>query len=170
MTMALRPGDAFPDLSWPSVNGDRVTPAAEPGWRMVVVYRGKHCPICRKYLKTLDGLLDRFEEASVQVYAVSADPVERAQSEATAEGWRFQVGGELIPDEMRRLGTFVLQPRSLAETDRPFSEPGLFAINPNGATQVIAVSNAPFARPDLAQVLGGLNFIMNKTYPIRGLG
>lgn len=168
--MALRPGDAFPDLSWPSVDGGRVTPAADPGWRMLVVYRGKHCPVCRQYLKTLDGLLDRFEEAGVRVYAVSADPIERAQPEAATEGWRFPVGGELMPDEMRRLGTFVSQPRSPEETDRAFSEPGLFVINPDGATQVIAVSNAPFARPDLEQLLGGLNFIMSKSYPIRGLG
>ncbi len=69
---------------------------------------------------------------------------------------------------MRRLGLYVSEPRSPQETDRPFPEPGLFVINPDHQLQIIDVSNAPFARPDLASLLDGLKFIQDKDYPIRG--
>lgn len=59
-------------------------------------------------------------------------------------------------------------PRSPAETDRHFPEPGVFVINPEGRLQIIDISNAPFARPDLAALLTGLKFIQAKDYPIRG--
>jgi predicted dithiol-disulfide oxidoreductase (DUF899 family) len=59
---------------------------------MVVVYRGRHCPICRTYLKSLDGLYDEFRAGGTEVVAVSGDPREKAESEAAEEGWRFPVG------------------------------------------------------------------------------
>lgn len=135
---------------------------------MVVVYRGKHCPICRTYLENLDGLLDQFKEIRTEVVAISGDPKEKAEAEAQAEGWRFPVGYDLSLDQMRSLGLYISEPRSPRETDRPFPEPGLFIVNPEGNIQVIDISNAPFARPDLDGVLKGLKFIQEHQYPIRG--
>ncbi len=166
--MKLAAGAAFPALAWTAVDGGRVAPAEGTGWRLLVVYRGKHCPLCTRYLGTLNSLLDDYTAARIAVTTVSADPVERASAEASAEGWRFPVGCDLLPDEMRQLGLYVSNPRSPAETDRPFAEPGVFVINPQGATQVIDISNAPFARPDLKGLLAGLQFVMSKDYPIRG--
>ena len=59
-------------------------------------------------------------------------------------------------------------PRNPPETDSQFSEPGLFVINPEGKAHVIDISNAPFARPDLAQVLNGIKFAREKKFPVRG--
>ena len=137
-------------------------------WKMVVVYRGKHCPICRTYLKTVDGLLSQFEDAGTEVVAVSADPKEKAETEVGDEGWRFPVGYDLSQDQMRALGLYISEPRSPQETDRPFSEPALFIINPEGKLQIVDISNAPFARPELNAVLSGLRFVQEKHYPIRG--
>jgi hypothetical protein len=78
------------------------------------------------------------------------------------------VGYDLRPDQMRQLGLYISEPRSPQETDRPFAEPGLFIINPQGRIQVVDISNAPFARPELGGVLKGLKFIQEKQYPIRG--
>ena len=39
---------------------------------------------------------------------------------------------------------------------------------PQGRLQIIDISNAPFARPDLDGLLNGLKFIQEKDYPIRG--
>jgi peroxiredoxin len=165
----LRAGADMPKLSLPRVGGGNMEiGAGGPGWKMVVVYRGKHCPICRTYLKTLDGLLDEFNAANTEVVAVSGDPREKAETETQDEGWRFSVGYDLTVDQMRTLGLYVSEPRSPQETDRPFPEPGLFVVNPHGKIQVIDISNAPFARPDLAGVLRGLKFIQEKDYPIRG--
>jgi len=69
---------------------------------------------------------------------------------------------------MRALGLYISAPRSPQETDRPFPEPALFVVNPQGNIQIIDISNAPFARPDLNGVLKGLKFIQEKQYPIRG--
>ena len=69
---------------------------------------------------------------------------------------------------MQRLGLYISDPRSPEETDQPFAEPGLFVINPAGNLQIVDISNAPFSRPDLDGILGGLTFIQQKDYPIRG--
>lgn len=164
----LAAGSEIPKLSLPKVGGDQVTLGGNGRWEMVVVYRGKHCPICRTYLKTLDGLLDQFREADTSVIAISGDPKEKAESEALEEGWRFPVGYDLSQDQMRQLGLYISEPRSPQETDRPFPEPGLFVINPDDKLQIVDVSNAPFARPALDAVLKGIKFIREKQYPIRG--
>ncbi|MDW5318514.1 peroxiredoxin-like family protein [Rhizobium sp. PL01] len=165
----LMAGTSFPKLSWPTVNGGALNLTEIEGWRLLVVYRGQHCPICRRYLTTLNGLASDFGGAGIKVFAVSADTKAKAETEAQEEGWTFPVGFDLMPDQMNALGLYVSNPRSVEETDRPFSEPGLFVINPDGKVQVIDVSNAPFARPDLSQLLGGLKFVIGNDYPIRGM-
>src|SRR5918994_2410658 len=164
----LQSGSDMPRLSVPKVGGGKLTLGAGEDWQMVVVYRGKHCPICRTYLKTLDGLLDEFKAIKTDVIAVSGDPQEMAERERRDEGWRFSVAYGLTTDQMRTLGLYISEPRSPQETDRPFPEPGLFLVNPQGKIQIVDVSNAPFARPDLKSVLQGLRFIQEKQYPIRG--
>lgn len=164
----LKAGSAMPTLSTPKAGGGELVIGSATGWEMVVVYRGKHCPICRTYLKTLDGLLDQYGEAGVNVVAVSADTKQKAESQAQEEGWRFAVGYDLSLEQMRMLGLYISEPRSAQETDRPFPEPGLFAINPERKLQIVDVSNAPFARPDLAAILKGLRLIQERQYPIRG--
>jgi hypothetical protein len=79
-------------------------------------------------------------------------------------------GYDLSVEQMYRLGLYVSAPRSAEETDRPFSEPGVFVLNPQGQVQIVDVSNAPFARPDLKALLKGVRFVMDKEYPIRGGG
>lgn len=164
----LQAGSDMPKLSLPKVGGGEISVGNASKWEMVVVYRGKHCPICRSYLKTLDSLLDEFRDGDTAVVAISADTKEKAETEAKEEGWRFPVGYGLSQDQMRRLGLYISEPRSPQETDRPFPEPGLFVINPEGKIQIIDVSNAPFARPPLDAVLKGIKFIREKQYPIRG--
>jgi hypothetical protein len=69
---------------------------------------------------------------------------------------------------MRKLGLYISSPRTPPETDRPFAEPGLFLLNPEGKAQIIDISNAPFARPDLAEILRGIKLIKERNMPIRG--
>lgn len=158
----------FPAMSWTRTDGASLDPAAMDGWRLLVIYRGAHCPLCRSYLNTLERLKDGFAEAGVTVAALSSDPGDRAIKEASEEGWTFPVGYDLTEPQMRQLGLYVSSPRSPEETDRNFAEPGLFVINPQGTIQIVDVSNAPFARPDLEGLLSGLKFIIAKDYPIRG--
>ena len=171
MTVAparLPAGSPFPNLTWPTTDGGTLSPNAMKGWRLLVIYRGAHCPLCRSYLKTLEQLQPKFAEAGITVAALSSDPQARATEEAGEEGWTFPVGYDLTPDQMRTLGLYVSSPRSPEETDRNFAEPGVFVINPQGEIQIVDVSNAPFARPDLEGLLNGLKFVIAKDYPVRG--
>lgn len=164
----LAAGSPFPDLRIPRLGGGLLQPASDSGWRLVIVYRGKHCPLCKHYLDTLQGMLGQFAEAGITPMAISADPEEKAAADALAQGWTFSLGYDLSLEQMARLGLYVSSPCSPQETDRPFAEPALFVINPEHAIQIIDISNAPFARPDLAALLSGLKFIRANDYPVRG--
>jgi peroxiredoxin len=164
----LAAGSAFPALSVPRLGGGDIAPAAMQGWRLVVVYRGRHCPLCKIYLRTLDGLMEEFTGAGVSPVALSGDPEEKAAADVAEHGWRFPVGYGLSVPQMRELGLYVSEPRSPQETDRPFPEPGLFLLNPEGRVQIVDISNAPFARPELGGVLRGAKLIQERGYPIRG--
>lgn len=167
-TKKMAAGEKFPMIGWNAVSGDRLVPSNGSGWRLLVVYRGKHCPLCKTYLNTLNEMVGEFQAASIAVFTVSADGKEKAEADVAEHGWTFPVGYGLSVDEMRQLGLYISDPRSPQETDRPFAEPALFVINPAGDTQIIDISNAPFTRPDLKSLLKGLQFVISKDYPIRG--
>ncbi|MBD3625311.1 MAG: AhpC/TSA family protein [Rhodobacteraceae bacterium] len=169
----LQAGEAFPKLNVPQLGGGTLrlgTPAEGRDWQLVVVYRGKHCPICTTYLGELNGLLDEFEELGVDVVAVSGDPEEKARAQMEAVEPRFPVGYDLSVEQMAALGLYISDPRSPQETDRPFAEPGIFVVNADGRIQILDISNAPFARPSLQSLVRGIRFVRNpdNNYPIRG--
>lgn len=171
--LKLAAGAATPNIVVPSIKGGRIDlfSTSEKGrWKMVVVYRGKHCPICTDYLITLNELLPQFEAAGVEVVAVSADSLERAQQQINTVNPSFEVGYDLSIEQMRELGLYISEPRSAEESDRAFSEPGLFIANEMGQVQIIDISNTPFTRPDFGRILMGINFVRNpnNNYPIRG--
>jgi peroxiredoxin len=169
MSEKLGAGAPVPAITLDKVGGGKVTiGGARDKWQLVVVYRGKHCPICKRYLAGLKDLVDGYATAKTDVVAVSGDPREKAESFMAEIQPNFPVGYGLSIADMRRLGLYVSSPRSPQETDQPFAEPGLFVVNPKGEAQIVDISNAPFARPDLAAILKGLQFIQEKGYPIRG--
>lgn len=167
-THKMSAGAKFPPLAWDAAGGTRVAPALDAGWRMLVVYRGKHCPLCKTYLNTLNELLDEFRTSNIAVSVLSADGADKAEAQAAECGWKFPVGYGLSVEQMRQLGLYVSDPRSPQETDRQFAEPALFVLNAQGQVQIVDISNAPFARPDLKSLLRGIQFVMSKDYPIRG--
>ncbi|MEH6526080.1 MAG: peroxiredoxin-like family protein [Sneathiella sp.] len=171
-TDKLAPGSIFPEVIVPTVAGGQVilgkAGSDNDHWQLVVVYRGKHCPICARYLTTLKELESEFGAQGVDIVAVSGDGIEKAKTQVEEGELSFPVGYDLQPSQMEALGLYISDPRSPQETDQPFAEPGLFAIRPDGQIQIIDISNAPFARPDLNSILKGITFIREKGYPIRG--
>lgn len=161
-------GSIFPTMTWAAVDGGKVDIQAQMGWRLLVIYRGKHCPLCKSYLDQLEQMKGQFNHANIYFAAVSSDPKEKAKAEAAECSWTFPIGYDLSIPQMRELGLYISDPRSPEETDRPFSEPAIFVINPQGLVQIIDISNAPFSRPDLSSLLKGLQFVISKDYPIRG--
>lgn len=161
-------GGLFPQYTWASVNGDEVTLSIVEGWKLLVIYRGKHCPLCNHYLAGLEKLKAEYEASGITVWALSADPIERARECKMAQGWTFPVLAGLGEDQMRALGLYMSVPRSPNETDRNFAEPAIFVINPDNRVQIIDLSNAPFSRPDLQALLNGLRYVVANDYPVRG--
>lgn len=169
---ALASGTTFPKMEVAQLGGGTLTLGAPRDgyeWQLVIVYRGLHCPLCKKYLAQLEELQNGYYEAGVDIVAVSGDPEEKAQAMVDEKALTFPVGYGLSVEQMDTLGVYISDPRSPKETDRPFPEPGLFVVNAEGLIQMVDVSNAPFLRPDLEATLGGIKFIRANDYPIRGM-
>ncbi|MDA0702301.1 MAG: peroxiredoxin-like family protein [Proteobacteria bacterium] len=170
MTAKLKSGDQFPEMRLPKAGGGEVAlGGTRDKWQMVVVYRGKHCPICSRYLAKLGGMADRFAATNTELVAISADTAEQAEaSKAEWDTGAVPLAYGLDMAQMRALGLYITEPRGDSETTHAFPEPGLFVLNPEGRAHMIDIANAPFIRPDLEQILGGIGFVQEKNYPIRG--
>lgn len=156
-------------VSFPSVSGDKLITVGgvKDRWTMLIVYRGKHCPRCKRYLNKLNETLAEWT-AIMDVVVVSADTKEKAQADIVEFGWEFELGYGLTVEQMRSLGTYVSKPLSDAETTHSFSEPGTFAIRPDGSLMLVDISNGPAARPDLEELLDGMKFNIENNRPVRG--
>lgn len=166
-------GDTFPSITVAKLGGGELTLGKAEGecdWSLIVVYRGKHCPICTNYLKTLNGLTKELKALKVSVAVVSADSKEQAEMQMELVSPEYPVGYGLSIEQMQALGLYISEPRSEKETDHIFAEPGLFVVNEKGNAHLVDISNAPFLRPDLSMIVGGITFIRNpeNNYPIRG--
>jgi hypothetical protein len=49
-----------------------------------------------------------------------------------------------------------------------FSEPGLYLVKPDQTLFYLSVQNMPFARPQLRDILGAVNFAVKTGFPARG--
>lgn len=169
----LQAGQPFPEIKVAKLGGGSLNlgkPEGRNDWKMVVVYRGKHCPLCTQYLQTLNELTASFNELKVDVVAVSADSAERAAIQLSEVNPSYAVAYDLGIEQMQELGLFISDVRLGMNAERPFAEPGLFVINSEGNLQMIDISNVPFARPDLNSMLMGLRFIRNmkEKFPVNG--
>jgi peroxiredoxin len=169
MSRKIAAGAPMPTLDLSTVSGQSIRiGGSRPAWQLIVVYRGRHCPLCKTYLAKLQSLAPGFKEANAEVVAVSGDPKEKAVADVAEIKLSIPVAYGLSLDQMRALGLYISNPRSPQETDRPYAEPGLFVVNPQGQVQIVDISNAPFARPDLDGILRGIKRIQELNYPIRG--
>ena len=157
-TQKMHPATTFPDVSATLSTGETVSLTnKEEGcdWKMVVVYRGKHCPICTKFLNKLEDYKGRLRELDEHLDDLSIT---------------FPIAYGLSQEDMEKLGLYISKPRSDKETDHNFAEPALFVVNEKNDIHIAEIANAPFVRPDLEQLVSGLEFIRNpdNNYPIRG--
>lgn len=163
------PGSHLNVMSFPKLGGGELTVGGRrENWTLLVVYRGKHCPRCKKYLNILDAMAADWAAAGFDIAVVSADPIEKAQADQEEFGWKFELGYDLTEPQMAQLGLYVTDPLSPNETDRRFAEPGTYVIRPDGSLLLIAISNGPSARPDLVELLDGMIFTKENDRPPRG--
>lgn len=157
------------ELSFPAADGGGSITIGLPRdrWTMLFVYRGRHCPRCKRYLTKLNDALSDWV-AVMDVVVVSADAQDKAIADKQEFGWQFDLCHGLTEAQMRSLGLYVSQPLSEAETTHLFSEPGTFAIRPDGTLMLADISNGPAARPDLEELLDGMKFNIDNNRPARG--
>ena len=172
-TTKIEAGSVFPELRATGLDGSTADIGKITGnatWKMVVVYRGVHCPLCTKYLNNLEGYTRRLAAAGVEIAAVSADSREQLERHLQKLDVSFPLYHGLTIDQMQSLGVYVSLPRSAEETDHNFAEPGLFVVNEDHRVQVVDISNNPFVRPELEALVSGIEWIRNpeNNYPIRG--
>ncbi|MEO0426481.1 MAG: peroxiredoxin-like family protein [Pseudomonadota bacterium] len=167
----LQPRTKAPALSVPLVGGGTYTLGAEkPGtFDVVIFYRGKHCPLCNKYLNEVQGELETAAGQGINVVAVSMDTEERATA-AVAE-WgvgKLRVGYGMSEATAREWSLYISSRRPGSQEPAVFSEPGLMVVDPEGTLFFVQVQSAPFTRPNFAALLGGLKFVTENNYPARG--
>lgn len=163
-------GAPLPSFNATQLDGTPTTYNGSNGkWGLVIVYRGKHCGRCKKYLNKLETMQTAWHDAGFDIFVVSADTVEKAKSDVEEFGWTFDIACELQEADMHKLGLYVSDPLTPDETDRRFAEPGVFCIRPDNTVQIAAISNGPSARPDLEELLDGMIFTIENDKPARGM-
>ena len=168
MSPKPRVGEKIPPLDIPTLSGGPVRLGQQTDrWTMLFVYRGRHCPRCKRFLNKLNKALPRWQE-HMDVVVTSADSREKAEADKAEFGWTFPLGFDLTFAQMRDLGLYVSNPLSEAETTDPFAEPGAFALRPDGSLMLVEISNGPAARPDLEELLDGMIFNISNDRPVRG--
>lgn len=165
------PRETAPALSVPLIGGGHFTlaDAAPDAFTVVIFYRGKHCPLCRKYLGSVQEQLDAAGAQGVEVVAVSMD--EEARAAAAVSEWgldRLRVGYAMSEAATRAWGLYISSQRPGSQEPERFSEPGLAVVDRDGRIFFAQVQSAPFTRPDFAQLLSGLAFVVENDYPARG--
>lgn len=162
-------GAKIEEMSFPVVGKTDAVTIGKPTdrWTMLFVYRGKHCPRCKRFLNKLNAVLPSWT-AVMDVVVVSADTEAKAIADKEEFGWDFDLAYAMTEPQMRSLGLYVSEPLSEAETTDLFAEPGAFAIRPNGTLMLVDISNGPAARPDLEELLDGMKFNIDNDRPERG--
>mgnify|MGYP003681954976 CR=1 FL=1 len=171
----LMPRQPVPDLNVPLVGGGtfKLGKQSPQSFTMIVFYRGLHCPICSRQLREVEDMLPDLEKRGVAPIAISSDTKERA--EQTQVDWMLDdlpLGYGLDFATARRWGLYISEgiPKAPPSISEPalFTEPGLFLVKPDGTLYFASVQTMPFARPTIAAILTGIDFVLAKDYPARG--
>lgn len=159
----------LPEITFAKAGGGEVKiGGSRAKYSLVMVYRGAHCPRCKSYLNRLENMRAEWDNLGVEIAVVSADSREKAEADVKEFGWTFDVGYGLEQADMERLGVYITEPLSPNEADGNFAEPGMFFVKPSGDVQLVAISNGPAVRPDLADLLDGARYNIKNDRPTRG--
>ena len=106
-TQKIRAGAPFPNITVTTLDGNSTSlgePANGHDWKLVVVYRGQHCPLCTKYLNQLEQVKSSFYDNGVDVIAVSGDSKAQLESHLQKLDVDFPIAYGLTIEQMETLG------------------------------------------------------------------
>jgi len=166
----IKPREKAPQIHINLVNDTkwRLEEQTPENFTMIIFYRGKHCPICKKQLEQVQKKINDFTERGVNIIAISGDSEERAKK--TYEEWdiaSIPVGFEYSMDDARKWGLFISKSIKDAEPEH-FFEPGIFLIDKDQNVYWESIQSMPFGRPNLNDILSGIDYILKEGYPARG--
>ncbi|MFQ5623765.1 MAG: redoxin domain-containing protein [Paracoccaceae bacterium] len=169
MTNRPVPGKPFPELEVPLAGGGSfvLSENRPPFMTVLNVYRGLHCPRCRRQLEDFVAHLDGLTDLGADLVSVSMDPADRA--EKTVAEWNLsetRVGYGLSEEQARGMGLYISDAIKDAE-NAIFAEAGLFLVRPDGTYYGGVVNTFPFMRPTAEMLIDALNMAV-KGYPPRG--
>ncbi|WP_422083817.1 peroxiredoxin-like family protein [Ulvibacterium sp.] len=164
------PKHTAPNLKFPLLGGNdwNLGDQNPDNFTLIVFYRGLHCPICKKYLQQLQGLLPEFDRSGVHVIAVSMDTEKRAR--LSRQKWEIpnlSLGYDLDEVTARQWSLYLSAGIKEGEPDK-FSEPGLFLIDAKNQVYYSAINSNPWGRPYLPSFVKAVDYIIQSGYPARG--
>ncbi|MBT0957229.1 redoxin domain-containing protein [Alphaproteobacteria bacterium KMM 3653] len=170
MSHKLSPDAQVPALKLPLVGGGTFDISEEnpKNFTMILFYRGLHCPVCANYIGGLAKMLEDFEAQGFSVVVASMNTEELAAK--AAEEWnlgKLRVAYDVTIEDAKNWGLWVSKAFKDVEADF-FTEPGLFWVRPDGRLYLVDISNMPWARPDLGNLLSKVNYALENDYPARG--
>ncbi|MEX2492464.1 MAG: peroxiredoxin-like family protein [Nitrospirales bacterium] len=166
----LLPRTHAPELEVKTIEGNiwKLSKLDPPTFTMIVFYRGLHCPICKTYLKDLEGKWREFTKRGVEMIAISGDTEERATKSKQEWGLeQLMVGYDQAMSSMREWGLYISH-RIKDSEPAQFGEPGVFLIRPGGELYYIAINSMPFGRPSFRDLLSTVDWVTENSYPARG--
>lgn len=171
----LLPRQPVPTLDVGVVGGGRwrLADRHPQSFTMIVVYRGRHCPICARHLGELEALLPDFDKRGVDTIAISTDSLDRAESAKREWGLEnLAIGYGLDLRTARQWGLYISTSRGMTKSGLKeptlFAEPGVFLVKPDGTLYFASVQTMPFARPAFASILSAVDYVLANDYPARG--
>ena len=173
--MPIKPRQPAPELAFDALGSSRWSLAEQSPqhFTMVVFYRGLHCPVCRRYLTELNGMIGEFDKRGVATVITSTDNEDRAEQAKSQWGLtNLTVGYGVSIDKAREWGLYISTSRGMtsAGVEEPplFAEPGLFLVKPDRTLYWASISTMPFARPHFPEIAQAIDFAVSKNYPARG--
>jgi len=166
----IKPREKVPNINIELVNNTtwNLYDQTPENFTLIVFYRGKHCPICKKQLEQLKKRMDEFTERGVNIIAISSDYEEKATS--TYKEWDIEgipIGYNFDIEEGRKWGLFVSKGINEKEP-KTFLEPGIFIVDTNNKLYWQSIQSMPFGRPNFKDILNGIDYILKESYPARG--
>lgn len=170
MNNKLIPGQKVPELEVNLLENKqwKLSEDAFTNMKLIVFYRGLHCPLCKAYIGELDKKLNDFSQLDIDVIAISGDSEEKAKFTKAKWGLKdITIGYNHSVDSMRKWGLYISEGAFPSEPAL-FNEPGIFLVKADRTLFFAGVNNEPFARPPLDELISGIRYVTTNDYPLRG--
>lgn len=166
----LKPAMAAPPLSLNLASGEawslaETTPKALD---LLAFYRGDFCPYCRDFIRALEAREAQFQSRGIDLTAISMDPAQLAQKSVADWGLnKVKVAYGLSLETARAWRIFVTT-RQSEDSLVTFNEPAIVFVTPGKTIYAMMLQSIPCGRPDLDNLLSGMDFLAEHGYPARG--